>query len=60
MKTIPSDNINSTSAITGNSNKYHDKPIPLPIKKIKIIIHEIKKLTNPLTTTDIGNISLGK
>ena len=35
-------------------------PIPLNNRKINIIIHEIKKFTNPLVTIEIGNISLGK
>ena len=34
--------------------------MPTNKTKIKIIIQEIKKLTNPLVTTDIGNISRGK
>ena len=36
------------------------KPIPLNSKKIIIIMQDIKKFTNPLVTTEIGNISLGK
>ena len=34
--------------------------MPVKIKKIKIIIQEIKKLTSPLVTIEIGKISLGK
>ena len=35
-------------------------PISEKITKVSIIIVEIIKLTAPLVTTDIGNISLGK
>ena len=35
-------------------------PVPVPIQKIMIIKHEIKKFTIPLRTCDNGMISLGK
>ena len=39
---------------------YFVNPRPAPSTNAKIIIVDIKKLTAPLVTTDIGNISLGK
>ena len=46
--------------INGYNKIYFVIPKPVPNTNAKIIIVDIKKLTAPLVTTDIGNISLGK
>ena len=46
--------------INGKKIIFQENPIPLHIRNITIIKHEIKKLISPLVTMDIGNISLGK
>ena len=35
-------------------------PHPPKSTKIRIITHDIRKLTSPLVTTEMGSISLGK
>ena len=46
---------NWITAINGTIIICQEIPIPLNKQNNKIIKHEIKKLTNPLKTTDIGN-----
>lgn len=60
IKTRPRDKINWMKAMTGKNKIYGLNPIPLKIKKIRIIRLEIIKFVNPLATTEIGNTSRGK
>ena len=57
---IPNNNIYCINNINGYNNKYQESPTGENITNASIIIVEIIKLTAPLVTTDIGNISLGK
>ena len=49
-----------TIAIIGIKKTYQLNPTPEKMQKIKMIKHEIKKLTKPLVVIDMGIISLGK
>src|SRR5574344_2663229 len=60
IKISPNVNTYCITIITGNHKIFQLKPTPVNIINKNIIIHEIKKLTNPLVTIDMGNISLGK
>ncbi len=60
IKAIPCKSINWVSITKGKNNIYLENPIPVTIKKINIIKHDIKKLIKPDKFTEIGKISLGK